>query len=65
MAQTTRPRGSRPTYIARAKQSPDSDVIITIGAAWPFNEGDGLVVKLQSRPMQWSGDFILVPPKDE
>jgi hypothetical protein len=39
--------------------------MMTIGAAWPFNEGDGLVVKLQMVPTQWSGDFILVPPKDE
>lgn len=57
-----KPRGNRPTYIARAKQAPDSDVMTTIGAAWPFNQGDGLVVKLQFVPTNWNGDFILVPP---
>lgn len=57
--------GSKPKYIARAKQSPDSDYMITIGAAWPFREGEGLVVKLQSLPIQWDGDFLLVEPKEE
>jgi hypothetical protein len=65
MAVSERPRGNKPVYIARAKQTPDSEVMVTIGAAWPFNEGDGLVVKLQMIPTQWSGDFILVTPKDE
>jgi hypothetical protein len=58
-------KGSKPVYIARAKQSPDSEYMNTIGAAWPFNEGDGLVVKLHSVPTDWKGDFILVTPKDE
>jgi len=65
MANTEMPRGNKPLYIARAKQTPDSEVMVTIGAAWPFNQGDGLVVKLQTVPTQWAGDFILVPPKDE
>ena len=65
MANDTRPRGNKPLYIARARQTPESDVMVTIGAAWPFNQGDGLVVKLQMIPTQWSGDFILVTPKDE
>ena len=56
--------GRKPAYIARAKQSPDSDFMVTIGAAWPFKEGDGLVVKLQMTPTKWDGDFILVPPKE-
>ena len=63
-AQTT-PKGNRPVYIARAKQTPDSDVMVTIGAAWPFNEGDGLVVKLQLLPTQFDGSFVLLPPKDD
>ena len=62
-AQTT-PKGNRPVYIARAKQTPDSDMMVTIGAAWPFNEGDGLVVSLTLIPTNWDGKFILVPPKD-
>ena len=58
-------KGSKPTYIARAKQTADSDVMVTIGAAWPFKEGNGLVVKLQLTPTNWNGDFILVEPKED
>lgn len=56
------PKGSRPIYHARAKQSPDSDYMTTIGAAWQFKEGEGLVVRLHFLPLD--GQFILVPPKE-
>ena len=59
------PKGSRPVYIARAKQAPDSDVMVTVGAAWRFKDGEGLVVKLQLLPTNWDGSFILVEPKEE
>jgi hypothetical protein len=59
-----RPKGSKPVYVARARQGPESEYMQTIGAAWPFNEGDGLVVTLQFIPTNWDGKFILVPPKD-
>lgn len=58
-----KPKGSKPLYIARAKQAPGSDYMQTIGAAWPFNNGDGLVVKLHLTPTLWDGSMILVPPK--
>ncbi|MDP2367255.1 hypothetical protein [Rhodoferax sp.] len=58
-----RSRGNRPQYIARAKQDPEKDFMVTIGAAFPFNNGDGFVVKLSMTPTSWNGDFILVPPK--
>ena len=66
-AKTTadKPKGARPIYNARAKQNPDNDFMVTIGAAWPFNEGDGLVVNLNLIPTNWDGKFILVPPKDD
>jgi hypothetical protein len=34
----------------------------TIGASWPFKEGEGLVVTLDLVPPNWDGKFILVPP---
>ena len=58
-------KGSKPVFIARAKQAVDSDVMVTIGAAWRFKEGEGLVVKLQLLPTNWDGSFILVEPKDD
>ena len=36
-----------------------------IGAAWPFPEGDGLVVTLHFGPTNWDGKVILVPPKGD
>ena len=59
------PKGNKPKYIARAKKDEDSDYMQTIGAAWPFKEGEGLVIKLDLVPTNWSGDFILVPPKED
>lgn len=60
-----KPKGAKPIYNARARASPDGEYMQTIGAAWPFEKGDGLVVKLQFIPTDWNGDFILVPPKDD
>ena len=57
-----KPKGARPTYNARVRQNPDSDFMVTIGAAWPFNEGDGLVVNLNLIPTNWDGKFILEHP---
>ena len=59
----TQTKGARPIYNARARQSPDSDYMTTIGAAWEFKEGEGLVVKLHFLPLD--GSFILVPPKKD
>jgi hypothetical protein len=64
-AATEKPKGNPPVYVARAKQSPDSDFMQTIGAAWSFNQGDGLVVTLHFIPTQWDGKLILVPPKED
>lgn len=57
-------KGSKPVFNARAKTDPQSDFMITIGAAWEFREGEGYVVKLQTLPMNWDGTFILVPPRE-
>lgn len=52
----------RPMYNARAKENPESDRWITIGAAWDFKNGDGFAVRLNNTPTNWDGTFILVPP---
>jgi len=57
--------GSKPVYLAKAKQNPESEFMLTIGAVWAFKNGDGFVVKLHSLPTNWNGDLILVAPKDE
>jgi len=63
MPESDRPRGSRPVFHARVKVG-DGDFMRTIGAAWPFREGEGLVVTLDLIPPNWDGKFILVPPKE-
>lgn len=62
--QADQPRGDRPQYVARARQREGSDFMQTIGAAWPWKNGDGFVVKLHSVPTDWKGEFILATPKE-
>ena len=57
------PKGNKPKYIVRARQGEDSEYMTTIGAAWEFNDGDGLVVTLHFLPLD--GSFILVAPKND
>ena len=62
-------RGSRPLYNVRAKtgrkDEHDKDIFMTVGAAWSFNSGDGLNVKIDALPVNFDGFLMLVPPKDE
>jgi hypothetical protein len=58
-------KGSKPDFIARANVGKeDSDFFINIGAAWSWKNGDGFVVKLHSKPLDWDGSFILAKPKE-
>jgi len=57
-------KGDKPAFNVRARQEPDSEYMTTIGAAWPFKDGTGYVVRLQSLPVKWDGTFVLVPPKE-
>lgn len=49
----------RPEFIARAKQDPDSDFWVSIGAAWRFKDADkeGYAVRLHTVPVQWTARF--------
>jgi hypothetical protein len=62
-------RGNRPIYNVRAKtgrkDENGNDIFTTVGAAWPFNQGDGLNVKINLLPVNFDGQLMLVPPKDE
>ena len=58
-----KPKGNRPAFNARVKVG-DGDYMQTIGAAWPFNEGEGFVVNLNLIPTNWDGKLILVSPKE-
>lgn len=58
-------KGSKPDFIAKCKQAPDSDFFHILGAAWKWKNGDGYVVKLNTIPTNWDGSLILTPPKAE
>ncbi len=58
-------KGDKPEFNVRVRQEPDSEYMSTIGAAWPFKEGKGYVVKLHSVPINWDGSFVLVPRKED
>jgi hypothetical protein len=54
----------RPDFAARAKQTPDGDLWITIGYAWFYERvrGElGYTVTLHTIPTNWDGSFYLAP----
>lgn len=57
----------QPDFVARCKQSPESDFWLNIGAAWPadINGKPGYTVRLHTTPVDWDGSFLLMPPLPE
>lgn len=56
----------KPDMIARAKQSPDSEYWMTIGAAWEFRNKENEAcysIRLTNIPANWDHSFVLMPPK--
>ena len=47
------------------KDEGGSDIFVTVGAAWPFNSGDGFNVKINTLPIGFDGTLMLVLPKEE
>ena len=63
-------KSKQPDFVARARQSTDSEYYQTIGAAWRRKNDKGeefLSVKINSQPVGWDGSFLLMRPlpKDE
>jgi hypothetical protein len=62
-------RTTRPAYNVRAKtgrkDESDRDVFVTVGAAWPFGSGEGFNVKINMLPVNFDGQLMLIPPKEE
>lgn len=58
----------QPDYVVRAKQSPESEYWLTIGAGWiaKFKDGsEGVSVKINNWPTNWNGDCLLMKPKEQ
>jgi len=61
-----KPEKRQPDYVVRCKQSEGSDYWLTIGAGWVANFKDGstgISVKINSQPVGWNGDCLLMAPK--
>ena len=64
------PKGKQPDFVARARQAPNSDYYMTIGAAWRRKNDQGeefISVKINNQPVGWDGSFLLMkplPPKE-
>jgi hypothetical protein len=62
-------QGNRPVYNVRAKtgrkDSEGKDIFMTVGAAWPFERGDGLNVRINALPINFDGQLMLVVSKDD
>jgi hypothetical protein len=53
----------KPDFVVRAKVK--EDVWVTIGAAWSAQLKDGVTgysLKINTFPVQWNGDALLMPP---
>ena len=60
-------KGNRPIYNVRAKTGRQDGegkyIFTTVGAAWPFERGDGLNVRINVLPVNFDGTLMLVPPR--
>jgi hypothetical protein len=62
-------KGQLPAFNVRAKtgrkDDQDRDIFITVGGAWPFKNGAGYSVKINSLPVPFDGFLILSEPVQE
>ena len=40
------------------------DILTRIGGAWRHQKGDGINIKIEALPLNFSGKIVLFPPKD-
>ena len=58
-------KGSKPQYVALARQSPDSEFMVTVGVGWNVKECDSIVLRLDLLPTKWDGTVLLTRGKNE
>jgi hypothetical protein len=51
-------KDAKPQYIALAKQSLDSEFMVTVGVGWKIS-GGGIVLRLDLLPTKWDGVILL------
>jgi hypothetical protein len=52
-------KDQKPQYVALAKQSVDSEFMVTVGVGWKVKDGDGIVLRLDLLPTKWDGIVLL------
>jgi hypothetical protein len=57
-------KGSKPQYVGLARQSPDSEYMVTVGSGWKVKGGDNIVLRLDLLPTKLDGTVILARSKN-
>jgi hypothetical protein len=52
-------KDQRPHYAALAKQSVDSDLMVTVGVAWKVTDSESIVLRIDLLPTKWDGIVLL------
>jgi hypothetical protein len=52
-------KDKKPQYIALARQSVDSELMVTVGVGWKVKDGDSIVLRLDLLPTKWDGTVLL------
>jgi hypothetical protein len=50
-------KGSKPQYVALARQSPDSEYMVTVGSGWKVKGDDNIVLRLDLLSAKWTALF--------
>jgi hypothetical protein len=57
-------KGTKPQYVALARQSPDSEYMVTVGSGWKVKGCDNIVLRLDLLPTKWDGTVLLARSKN-
>ena len=52
-------KDAKPQYVALAKQSLDSEFMVTVGVGWKIKDDGGIVLRLDILPTKWDGIILL------
>jgi hypothetical protein len=52
-------KDQKPHYVALAKQSVDSELMVTVGVGWKVTDGESIVLRLDLLPTKWDGIVLL------
>ena len=60
---------SKPSHNVRArtgrKDDRDNDILVTVGAAWPHQNGNGFNLQVNTLPVGFDGFLMIVERRDD